>query len=231
MQSFFVLAARFDQDPDAVLSDHLVQRYIMWLKQLDTKERTSQLKQIALALRFPESSLVTDGDQRATGTIRLSSGDTVSLPLAVVRFHEALTSEDHLWLVPLLRASEELQRDRTDEAIRLLRSTLAIVPDHPVALNNLAYVLYQHNQPSDSKPSPTTSDRLSEALDLATRAVAADSNNPAYRQTRAVIAVDLLDWTTAVEDLRFCLDANYRFSETLPLLKRAEAQKQKLESR
>jgi tetratricopeptide (TPR) repeat protein len=94
-------------------------------------------------------------------------------------------------LVPKLAAIRLRQR-RLDEAQALFRQALAIDPDHPQALNDLAWVLSQ----SESSPSATA-----EALELINRAIDIAGPTANRLDTRAVILLQSGQIERALQDL------------------------------
>ncbi len=88
----------------------------------------------------------------------------------------------------LLGSVEELSGD-IPAAIEQYRQTLAVEPNHPVALNNLAYLLA--SQPG----------RLPEAQELARRAVESSPDQPAYRDTLGWVLCQKGQYAEAVKHL------------------------------
>lgn len=223
MGSLFVLAAGLHDQAEPKYADHLIQRYIEWLNRMNATQRRAQLLQISFVLDPANSSKVSESLLATTKPLKLSTGESVSLPAVIVEFHDALTSEKRLWLLPLLMASEELQSHQTEEAIKLLRRSVALVPEHPAALNNLAYALHRFWLESQENPQDAT---LLEAMSLANSAIELDGKNLAYRETRGMIAFDLKDWQLAEQDLKLCIDANYQFEKLVPIMSQIRAARQ-----
>jgi tetratricopeptide (TPR) repeat protein len=90
---------------------------------------------------------------------------------ALVLLREARRSTEPSVPVLVELGSVLSDQGRPREAEQVLREALSLQPDHPTALNNLAYLLAEGRKPGR------------EAVDLAERAVAAEPRNPAFLDT------------------------------------------------
>ena len=116
------------------------------------------------------------------------------LPLFMVHFvgpgqrFRRFAAPDQAAAQLLLGSVEELTGN-VPAAIERYRQTVAVEPNHPVALNNLAYLL--SNQP----------DRLLEASQFANRAVESSPDQPAYRDTLGWVLCQQGHYAEAVKHL------------------------------
>ncbi|MCA9049048.1 MAG: tetratricopeptide repeat protein, partial [Planctomycetaceae bacterium] len=145
-ESIFLLAEGLvDTNPEPELVDQLIRRYVVWLSLLPERKRQRTLEDIDLAVRLlPASNITAQHEQ--TGSLTLSTGTVVELPMAVVNFHQALMNGQGRCLIPLLLGTEKAGRGRYSSALSLLERAIAAAPGHPMIANNLAWTLLQTEQ-------------------------------------------------------------------------------------
>lgn len=207
LESLFVLAEGCRQIDDPHLADQLIRHYTIWLTDMRPEQVRRQLNSIQLALA-PTFPPLADDKAFETDVIQLSSGATVSLPTPIVDFHNALLAGEGQWLVPLLMGTDEAAVGDLPAAVQLLKEATDLRPKHPVAANNLAWVLWRQAVPTDGKisTSEASAAQLKRAWQLANTAVDTCPENVSFRETRGLIAAAAGHWQVAIDDLQMCAD-------------------------
>lgn len=194
---------RLTQDKD--FADGIAELYILQFD-LDTaqhRDPNSRFDVLMSALKW--NSRNEQAHDRAIALFRSESSS--ELRNEIRQFVQALTIEQPGYEVSYFTLSTlEIIEGRTADAITTLRQVVALNPDLPPALNNLAWLLSEDPQPQGNQLGTMDhANALDHAIELARRAVALDPEHSSYRDTLGTILLKQDKLSEAVVELELAL--------------------------
>lgn len=226
LESMFLLVEGYSPEAPPRLVDQLIQRYTVWLTLISNDKAMLQLADIELALRFAPTADKNEKDapKPESQLLILSTGESVSLPTAIVEFHNSLLDGTANFLKPLLLGTEKAVHEEYEDAIKLLKEANTMAPLHPVIANNLAWCLLKTTQSTveDKQQDSEWKKSMNNAWSLSTLAVESCPEVISFRATRGIVAAETERWQIAADDLRHCQKTGAISVEARQLLARVE---------